>query len=137
MFIFYFEKDAVDLQKVPEPFIETEASLAVVIDEYDPMRPNDYEVVQQKYREDKENERSERSERSERGERSRDRDNDRDRDRCERPFLLNQGPFNLKIMNNLSAMQASTCLWAMFVRMRCFLFFFFVFSQGPRQRSRS
>lgn len=55
------------------------------------MRPNDYEVVQQKYREDKENERSERSERSERGERSRDRDNDRDRDRCERPFLLRKG----------------------------------------------
>lgn len=72
------------MQKVPEPFIETEASLAVVIDEYDPLRPNEYEVVQQKFREDKENERSERgerSERSDRGERSRDRDYDRDRDR--------------------------------------------------------
>jgi len=64
---------------VPEPFIETEASLAVIIDEYDPMRPNEYEVVQQKFREDKENERSERSERSDRGERSRDRDYDRER----------------------------------------------------------
>ena len=73
-----------DLQKVPEPFIETEASLAVIIDEYDPMRPNDFEAVQQKFREDKENERSdrgERSERSERGERTRDRDFERDRDR--------------------------------------------------------
>ena len=72
------------MQKVPEPFIETEASLAVVIDEYDPMRPNEYEVVQQKFREDKENERSERGERSERSdrvERSRDRDYDKDRDR--------------------------------------------------------
>ena len=69
---------------MPEPFIETEASLAVVIDEYDPMKPNDYEVVQQKFREDKENHRSERDERSERtdrGERSRDRDYDRDRER--------------------------------------------------------
>lgn len=64
---------------MPEPFIETEASLAVIIDEYDPMRPNEYEVVQQKFREDKENERSERSERSDRGERSRDRDYDRER----------------------------------------------------------
>ena len=44
------------------------------------MRPNEYEVVQQKFREDKENERSdrgERSERSDRGDRSRDRDHDR------------------------------------------------------------
>lgn len=76
----------IDLHKVPEPFIETEASLAVVIDEYDPMKPNDYEVVKQKFREDKENHRSERDERSERtdrGERSRDRDYDRDRERYE------------------------------------------------------
>lgn len=91
MFIFYFKKDTADLLKVPEPFIETEASLAVVIDEYDPMRPNDYEVVQQKYREDKENERTERTERSERGERSRDRDIDRDRERWESSFLLRKG----------------------------------------------
>ena len=75
----YFVCQDTDLQKVPEPFIETEASLAIVIDEYDPMRPNEYEVVQQKFREDKENERSEKGERSDRGERSRDRDYDRDR----------------------------------------------------------
>ena len=71
------------MQKVPEPFIETEASLAIVVDEYDPMRPNEYEVVKQKFREDKENERGDRSERSERTDnrdRSRgDRDHDRDR----------------------------------------------------------
>lgn len=71
------------MQKVPEPFIETEASLAIVVDEYDPMRPNEYEVVKQKFREDKENERGDRSERSERTDnrdRSRgDRDYDRDR----------------------------------------------------------
>lgn len=73
----------IDLQKVPEPFIETEASLAIVVDEYDPMRPNEYEVVKQKFREDKENERSDRGERSERTD-SRDRsrgDRDYDRDR--------------------------------------------------------
>lgn len=72
-----------DLQKVPEPFIETEASLAIVVDEYDPMRPNEYEVVKAKFREDKENERGDRGERSERTD-SRDRsrgDRDYDRDR--------------------------------------------------------
>ena len=44
------------------------------------MRPNEYEVVEQKFREERENERSERgerSDRSDRGERSRDRDYDR------------------------------------------------------------
>lgn len=81
-FFSLFLQDIV-LQKVPEPFIETEASLAIVVDEYDPMRPNEYEVVKQKFREDKENERSDRGERSERTD-SRDRsrgDRDYDRDR--------------------------------------------------------
>ena len=72
------------MQKVPEPFIETEASLAIVVDEYDPLRPNEYEVVKLKFREDKENERGDRGERSERTD-SRDRSRgDRDHDRGER-----------------------------------------------------
>lgn len=72
------------MQKVPEPFIETEASLAIVVDEYDPMRPNEYEVVKQKFREDKENERGDRGERSERSD-SRDRSRgDREYDRGDR-----------------------------------------------------
>lgn len=82
-FFFSLFLQDIDLQKVPEPFIETEASLAIVVDEYDPMRPNEYEVVKQKFREDKENERSDRGERSERTD-SRDRsrgDRDYDRDR--------------------------------------------------------
>ena len=78
-----FCKDA-DLQKVPEPFTETEASLAVVIDEYDPLRPNEYELVKQKFREEKENERGDRGERSERTDNRERSRSDRDYDRGER-----------------------------------------------------
>ena len=47
-----------------EPFVQTEASMAVVVDEYDPMRPNDYEECKQKQREKEQRERElERSQR--------------------------------------------------------------------------
>ena len=73
----------VDLKKLPEPFIETEASLSIIVDEYDPMRPNDYEVVKEKFREEREHERAERGDRHERTE-NRERTRDRDYDRGER-----------------------------------------------------
>lgn len=70
-------------EKSSEPFIETEASVAVVVDEYDPLRPNEYEVVKEKHREVRDREKREARERersSRDGERERDRDNYRERD---------------------------------------------------------
>jgi hypothetical protein len=43
-------------QTSSEPFVQTEASMAVVVDEYDPMRPNDYEECKQKQREKEQHE---------------------------------------------------------------------------------
>ena len=45
------------LQNISEPFLQTEASVAVIVDEYDPMRPNDYEECKQKQREKEQQER--------------------------------------------------------------------------------
>ncbi|CAB4001767.1 Splicing factor 45 [Paramuricea clavata] len=64
-----------------EPFVQTEASMAVVVDEYDPMRPNDYEECKQKQREKEQREKElERSQRDkDYDDRYRDRGRDRDR----------------------------------------------------------
>ncbi|EDO39985.1 predicted protein [Nematostella vectensis] len=79
-----------DLHTVPEPFIETDASLAMIEDEYDPLKPNDYEVVKEKIREKRERDRREERDRErdvrmrERFEREQEKDRERDRDK-ERP----------------------------------------------------
>ncbi|XP_028398024.1 splicing factor 45-like [Dendronephthya gigantea] len=75
-----------------EPFVQTEASIAVVVDEYDPMKPNDYEECKQKQREKEQRERE--LERSQRDkdyddryrERGRDRGDYRSRDRRRRRY---------------------------------------------------
>lgn len=67
-------------EKNSEPFIETDASSAAVIDEYDPLRPNDYEVVKEKHREIRDREKRESRDR-ERNSRDGERDHDRYRER--------------------------------------------------------
>ena len=59
-----------EIMEAQDPFLETETSLAVVVDEYDPLKPNEYEEIKQRLRES----------RDKRPERDFD-DRDRDRDR--------------------------------------------------------
>lgn len=81
-------------ERASEPFLETDASMAMVVDEYDPLKPNEYEIIKEKHREIRDKERREARERDrgardsdrdhrdrERDVRDRDRDHDRDRDR--------------------------------------------------------
>ncbi|XP_046840513.1 splicing factor 45-like isoform X2 [Xenia sp. Carnegie-2017] len=67
-------------ESTTEPFVQTEASMAVILDEYDPMKPNDYEECKQKQREKEKQERELERSQKDHDDRYRDRSRDRDRD---------------------------------------------------------